>query len=109
MLVGDVIMRPTMCKDVRLGQPEWPADQNIVAYATLEQAGLAEVWPLVYIVDFLSRFRDLMPASRVRLGDLLQAGALRRRAAAPSRRPVWGTIDPTWRDLAPARRRGPRS
>ena len=48
VLVGDVNVRPTMCKDVRLGQPEWPADQNIVAYATLEQAGLAEVWPLVY-------------------------------------------------------------
>ncbi len=48
MLVGDVNVRPTMCKDVRLGQPEWPADQNIVAYQTLLDAGLKEVWPLVY-------------------------------------------------------------
>jgi endonuclease/exonuclease/phosphatase family metal-dependent hydrolase len=48
VLVGDVNVRPTMCKDVRLGQPEWPADQNIVAYQTLLDAGLKEVWPLVY-------------------------------------------------------------
>lgn len=48
VLVGDLNVRPTMCKDVRLGQPEWPADQNIVAYGTLEAAGLTEVWPLVY-------------------------------------------------------------
>lgn len=46
VLVGDVNVRPTMCKDVRLGQPEWFADQNVVAYATLEAAGLREVWPL---------------------------------------------------------------
>ncbi len=51
VLVGDVNVRPTMCKDVRLGQPEWPGDQNIVAYATLEAAGLTEVWPMVYPKD----------------------------------------------------------
>ena len=51
VLVGDVNVRPTMCKDVRFGQPEWPADQNIVAYATLEGAGLTEVWPMVYPYD----------------------------------------------------------
>ncbi|MCU0266192.1 MAG: endonuclease/exonuclease/phosphatase family protein [Actinomycetia bacterium] len=48
VLVGDLNVRPTMCKDYRLGQPEWAGDQNIVAYGTLEAAGLTEVWPLVY-------------------------------------------------------------
>ena len=51
VLVGDVNVRPTMCKDVRLGQPEWPADQNIVAYRTLLDAGLTEVWPMVHPKD----------------------------------------------------------
>jgi endonuclease/exonuclease/phosphatase family metal-dependent hydrolase len=51
VLVGDVNVRPTMCKDVRLGQPEWPGDQNIVAYQTLLNAGLTEVWPMVYPDD----------------------------------------------------------
>ncbi len=51
VLVGDVNVRPTMCKDVRLGQPEWPADQNVIAYGTLEGAGLTEVWPMVHPKD----------------------------------------------------------
>ena len=48
VLVGDVNVRPTHCRDERLGMPEWPADQNVVAYSTLEAAGLAEVWPTVH-------------------------------------------------------------
>jgi endonuclease/exonuclease/phosphatase family metal-dependent hydrolase len=51
VLVGDVNVRPTMCADERLGMPEWPADQNIVAYQTLVDAGLTEVWPMVYPAD----------------------------------------------------------
>jgi endonuclease/exonuclease/phosphatase family metal-dependent hydrolase len=51
VLVGDVNVRPTMCKDERLGQPEWPGDQNIVAHQTLLDAGLTEVWPMVYPDD----------------------------------------------------------
>jgi endonuclease/exonuclease/phosphatase family metal-dependent hydrolase len=51
VLVGDINARPTLCKDARVGQPEYPADQNIVAYQTLLDAGLAEVWPLVYPKD----------------------------------------------------------
>ena len=47
ILVGDVNVRPSMCKDERAGMPEYPADQNIVAYQILEGAGLREVWPLV--------------------------------------------------------------
>ena len=51
ILVGDVNVRPALCKDERLGMPEWFDDQNIVAYETLEDAGLREVWPLVYPKD----------------------------------------------------------
>jgi endonuclease/exonuclease/phosphatase family metal-dependent hydrolase len=48
VLVGDVNVRPTMCKDERAGTPAFAKDQNIVAYQTLTDAGLTEVWPLVY-------------------------------------------------------------
>ena len=44
VLVGDVNVRPTMCEDYR-GDP---ADGNVVAYQTLLEAGLTEVWPMVY-------------------------------------------------------------
>jgi endonuclease/exonuclease/phosphatase family metal-dependent hydrolase len=47
ILVGDVNVRPSLCKDERLGTSKWPGDQNIVAYETLEDAGLREVWPLL--------------------------------------------------------------
>lgn len=48
VLVGDINARPTLCKNVRLGQPQWAEDQNYVAYATLQKAWLREVWPLVH-------------------------------------------------------------
>jgi endonuclease/exonuclease/phosphatase family metal-dependent hydrolase len=51
VLVGDVNVRPTMCADSRPDSPQYPGDQNIVAYATLEGAGLTEVWPMVYPSD----------------------------------------------------------
>jgi len=51
ILVGDVNVRPTLCKDERLGTPQWEDDQNIVAYQILEDAGLREVWPLVFPKD----------------------------------------------------------
>lgn len=47
VLVGDVNVRPTMCEDYR-GDP---ADGNVVAYQTLLDAGLTEVWPMVYPND----------------------------------------------------------
>jgi endonuclease/exonuclease/phosphatase family metal-dependent hydrolase len=51
VVVGDVNARPTMCTDERLGAPEWPGDQDVAAYQTLLDAGLAEVWPTVYPYD----------------------------------------------------------
>jgi endonuclease/exonuclease/phosphatase family metal-dependent hydrolase len=47
VLVGDVNVRPTMCAEYRPGTPQYPGDQNIVAYQTLLDAGLTEVWPMV--------------------------------------------------------------
>ncbi len=47
ILVGDVNVRPALCKDEREGTSHWPGDQNVVAYETLEEVGLREVWPLV--------------------------------------------------------------
>ena len=47
VLVGDVNVRPTMCEDHR-GDP---ADGNVVAYQTLLDAGLTEVWPMLYPQD----------------------------------------------------------
>ncbi len=49
VLVGDINSRPTLCRDVR--QPPQFADQNVVAYGLLEEAGLREVWPLVHRKD----------------------------------------------------------
>ncbi|MGE5290888.1 MAG: endonuclease/exonuclease/phosphatase family protein [Micromonosporaceae bacterium] len=46
MLVGDINARPAMCATWR--QPPDPQDANTVAYATLNAAGLSEVWPLVH-------------------------------------------------------------
>lgn len=51
VLVGDVNVRPTMCVDYRPGSPQEPGDQNVVAYQTLLDAGLTEVWPMVYPKD----------------------------------------------------------
>ena len=51
VVVGDVKARPSMCTDERLGEPEWPKDQDVVAYQTLLDAGLAEVWQTVYPND----------------------------------------------------------
>lgn len=48
VLVGDVNVRPTMCAEYRPGSPQYPGDQNIIAYQTLLDAGLTEVWPMVY-------------------------------------------------------------
>ncbi len=48
VLVGDVNVRPTMCAESRPGTPQYPGDQNVVAYQTLLDAGLTEVWPMVY-------------------------------------------------------------
>jgi endonuclease/exonuclease/phosphatase family metal-dependent hydrolase len=49
VLVGDINARPTLCQDFR--QPPQFEDQNVVAYDLLEDAGLEEVWPLVYEKD----------------------------------------------------------
>ncbi|HEU4540248.1 MAG TPA: endonuclease/exonuclease/phosphatase family protein [Jiangellaceae bacterium] len=49
VLVGDINARPTMCQDFR--QPPQFGDQNVVAYGALEDAGLREVWPVVYPKD----------------------------------------------------------
>ena len=46
VVVGDINARPTLCQDFR--QPPQFEDQNVVAYGLLEDAGLQEVWPLVY-------------------------------------------------------------
>jgi len=46
VVVGDINARPTLCQDFR--QPPQFQDQNVVAYGLLEDAGLQEVWPLVY-------------------------------------------------------------
>jgi endonuclease/exonuclease/phosphatase family metal-dependent hydrolase len=46
VVVGDINARPTLCQDFR--QPPQFRDQNVVAYGLLEDAGLQEVWPLVY-------------------------------------------------------------
>jgi endonuclease/exonuclease/phosphatase family metal-dependent hydrolase len=51
ILVGDVNVRPTMCKNTRKGTSLYEGDQNIVAYHTLNKANLREVWPLVYPTD----------------------------------------------------------
>jgi endonuclease/exonuclease/phosphatase family metal-dependent hydrolase len=51
VLVGDVNVRPTMCADHRPGSPQEDGDQNIVAYQTLLDVGLTEVWPMVYPKD----------------------------------------------------------
>ncbi len=45
-VVGDINARPAMCATWR--QPPDPQDANTVAYATLTEAGLSEVWPLVH-------------------------------------------------------------
>jgi endonuclease/exonuclease/phosphatase family metal-dependent hydrolase len=49
VVVGDINARPTLCQDFR--QPPQFQDQNVVAYGLLEDAGLREVWPLVYKKD----------------------------------------------------------
>jgi endonuclease/exonuclease/phosphatase family metal-dependent hydrolase len=49
VVVGDINARPTLCQDFR--QPPQFQDQNVVAYGLLEDAGLREVWPLVYEKD----------------------------------------------------------
>ncbi|HET6729134.1 MAG TPA: endonuclease/exonuclease/phosphatase family protein [Jiangellaceae bacterium] len=49
VVVGDINARPTLCQDFR--QPPQFQDQNVVAYGLLEDAGLQEVWPLVYEKD----------------------------------------------------------
>jgi endonuclease/exonuclease/phosphatase family metal-dependent hydrolase len=49
VVVGDINARPTLCQDFR--QPPQFRDQNVVAYGLLEDAGLQEVWPLVYERD----------------------------------------------------------
>jgi endonuclease/exonuclease/phosphatase family metal-dependent hydrolase len=49
VVVGDINARPTLCQDFR--QPPQFQDQNVVAYGLLEDAGLQEVWPLVYERD----------------------------------------------------------
>lgn len=46
VVVGDINARPSMCVTWR--QPPDPQDGNIVAYQVLQQAGLAESWPLVH-------------------------------------------------------------
>ncbi|MEP7020273.1 MAG: endonuclease/exonuclease/phosphatase family protein, partial [Pseudonocardiales bacterium] len=46
LVVGDFNVRPTMCATWR--QPVDPDDANVVAYATLQAAGLSEVWPLLH-------------------------------------------------------------
>jgi len=46
IVVGDFNARPTMCATWR--RPPDPDDANTIAYATLQGAGLAEVWPLVH-------------------------------------------------------------
>jgi endonuclease/exonuclease/phosphatase family metal-dependent hydrolase len=46
VVVGDINARPTMCQSWR--QPPQPQDANVVAYATLAEAGLREVWPLTH-------------------------------------------------------------
>lgn len=46
VVVGDINARPTMCMTSRT--PPDPEDANVVAYRTLQQAGLAESWPLVH-------------------------------------------------------------
>lgn len=46
VVVGDINARPSMCVNWR--QPPDPQDGNIVAYQALQQAGLAESWPLVH-------------------------------------------------------------
>ena len=51
VLVGDVNVRPTMCAEYRPNSPQYPGDQNIVAYQSLLDAGLTEVWPMVYPKD----------------------------------------------------------
>jgi endonuclease/exonuclease/phosphatase family metal-dependent hydrolase len=49
VVVGDINARPTLCQDFR--EPPQFQDQNVVAYGLLEDAGLSEVWPLVYEKD----------------------------------------------------------
>jgi endonuclease/exonuclease/phosphatase family metal-dependent hydrolase len=49
VLVGDINARPTLCQDFR--EPPQFQDQNVVAYGLLEDAGLREVWPLVFRKD----------------------------------------------------------
>lgn len=46
VVVGDINARPSMCVNWR--QPPDPQDANVVAYQTLQQAGLTESWPLVH-------------------------------------------------------------
>jgi endonuclease/exonuclease/phosphatase family metal-dependent hydrolase len=48
VLVGDINARPTMCNGLRTTPPNDFLDQNVVAYENLTNAGLLEVWPLVY-------------------------------------------------------------
>ena len=48
VLVGDINARPTMCNGLRTTPPNDFLDQNVVAYEILTDAGLLEVWPLVY-------------------------------------------------------------
>ena len=46
VVVGDINARPTMCADWRV--PKQFDDDNVVAYGTLEAAGLTESWPAVH-------------------------------------------------------------
>lgn len=46
VVVGDINARPSMCVTWR--QPPDPQDGNIVAYQVLQQARLAESWPLAH-------------------------------------------------------------
>jgi endonuclease/exonuclease/phosphatase family metal-dependent hydrolase len=46
VVVGDINARPTLCQDFR--EPPQFQDRNVVAYGLLEDAGLQEVWPLVF-------------------------------------------------------------
>ena len=49
--VGDVNARPTRCAEYRPGTPQYFEDHNVVAYTTLTEAGLREVWPLLHPTD----------------------------------------------------------
>jgi endonuclease/exonuclease/phosphatase family metal-dependent hydrolase len=49
VVVGDINARPTLCQDFR--EPPQFQDRNVVAYGLLEDAGLQEVWPLVFQKD----------------------------------------------------------